>query len=112
MFAHPLWSVLILAVLVGLYTVVRIKHGKPLLKAYGHLKGIEWFMTWVIRFRSWIVNVGGVLLIALPDVIVAFTPANLAPLIGTSWAEKVGSVVLIFNIVNTAFRTKPDGQQA
>jgi hypothetical protein len=106
MFANPIWSVLILAALVVFYIVVRIKHGKPLTQAFDHLRGWEWLKTWVIRFRSWVVYVIGGVLIALPDIIVQITPANLALSSERHGPEKIGAGMLIFNAINTAIRTK------
>lgn len=112
MFANPIWSAAILAGLVVLYIIVRIKHGKPLFQAFGDLSGVAWFMTWVVRFRSYIVNIGGGLLIALPDIVVALTAVDLTPLIGTAWSQRIATGMVIYNAVNTALRTKPPGEVA
>lgn len=113
MFLPPLYSVLVLAALVGLYFVVRYKHGGPLLLSRTDVDG--WWSRQLARiwaFRTWIVNAVGGILIALPDIIVALVPVDLTPLIGPEWSKIVGAAMLIFNAINAALKTKPPGQAA
>jgi hypothetical protein len=112
MFLHPLWSVALLFGIAGVFIVIRVKHGKPLFDAFGNRAGWDWFLTWLIRFRSWVVNATGAILMALPDIIVALTSVDLTPYIGTQWSKWVGLGVLVYNAANTAVRAKPDGQAA
>lgn len=113
MFLPPLYSVLVLAALAGLYLVVRYKHGGPLLLSRSDVD--SWWVRQLARiwaFRTWIVNALGGILIAAPDIIVALVPVDLTPLIGAEWAKTVGGAMIVFNAINAALRTKPPGQAA
>lgn len=106
MFANPLWSVAILAGLIGVYIVIRIRHGAPLFAA-----GSGW-LDWIVRFRSWVATALAGVLIALPDIIVALLPVDLSPVIGTRWAPLVTAGLTAFLALNRAFSTKPVGERA
>ena len=112
MFLNPLWSVALLFGVVVIFIVIRIKHGQPLFSAFANHTGLDWLLTWLIRFRSWVVNAAGAILLALPDIIVALTAADLTPYIGTEWSKWVGLGVLVYNAANTAARAKPEGVRA
>lgn len=112
MFANPWWSVLVLLGLVVAYAVVRIKHGAPLLEAYSHLRGWEWFKAWLYAFRSWVFTAAGGLALALPDLAVAILPIDLSWLIGADYATRLTGLLTAYLAFNTFFKTKPDGVKA
>jgi hypothetical protein len=108
MFANIWWSVLVLAGLLGLYIVARVKHGAPLLANNDHIRsfGQRWWAR-LVAFRSYVaIQVAGVL-IAAPDLLVSVAPINLAPLIGEGWAAKVATGLGIFLAVNSVLKVKP-----
>jgi di/tricarboxylate transporter len=110
MFANPLWSVLILLALVGVYIVIRIKHGGPLLENNNHIR--DWKARWLARlvaFRSFVAVQVAALLIALPDLIVLIAPVDFSWLIGDSWAKIISGLLAAFLSINAALKTKPDG---
>lgn len=113
MFLPPTYSVLILVALALIYVVMRIRHGGPLLESRAEVD--SWLARQLARiwaFRTWLVNLVGGLMLALPDIAVALVPIDLTPLIGTDWSKKVGAVMLAFNAINAALKTKPPGQIA
>jgi hypothetical protein len=113
MFANPLWSVLILLALVGVYIVIRIKHGKPLFQAFSGGAWLDNWIAWLVAFRSWVAGAVAGLLVGLPDILVTIIPGlDLTWLIGENWSKIVLGALSTFLTINAAFKTKPDGVKA
>ena len=111
MFANPIWSVLLLVGVFALYWFV-IRPKAPILEVGKEIKGF--WARWterIIRYRSYVAGLVGALLVALPDLLVAVAPFDFSPFIGPEWAKKVGSVLALFLLVNTAFKTKPGNEK-
>lgn len=114
MFANPLWSVLLIAALIAIYFfVIRPKLQARFVDTYSHID--NWWARQIARlhaFRSWVATVIAGLAIALPDIVVAITPIDLTPFIGTEWAPRVAGALAAYLALNRAFSTKPDGEKS
>lgn len=111
MFANPIWSVLLLVGIFALYWFV-IRPKAPILEKAKHVDGFfERWTTRIIAYRSYVAGLIGALLVALPDILVAVAPFDFSPFIGPEWAKKVGSVLALFLLVNTALKTKPGNEK-
>lgn len=111
MFANPIWSVLLLVAVFALYWFV-IRPKAPILEKAKDVDGFfaRWW-TRIVAYRSYVAGMVGALLVALPDILVAIAPFDFSPFIGPEWAKKVGSVLALFLLVNTALKTKPGNEK-
>src|SRR6478609_9268171 len=105
-------SLFVIAALVAVYIIVRIKHGKPLFEAFSGGAWLDNWIAWIVAFRSWVATFIAGILVALPDLIVQLLPVDFSPFIGENYAKIVGGALAIFLAINNAFKTKPDNVKA
>lgn len=109
MFLNPLWSVLLLAAVVGLYVfVIRPRLKARFVDLYVNVDGF-WsrLAARLWAFRSYVATVIAALALALPDIAVAVSPLDLSGIIGERYAPMVTAALAIYLALNRAFATKP-----
>lgn len=104
MYLHWSVSVGLLAAVFALYWFVIRRRAHFLQVGQGILDRLH-------RFRSYVATAVAALLVALPDIIVAVSPADLSNLIGPRWAPMIGSILAVYLAVNRAFSTKPGDEK-
>ena len=109
MFAHPIWSLLLLAAPVALYWfVIRPRLKVRFTDLYGHLDSL-WERVWarIVAFRTfWIATVGA-LVTALPDLLVLITPVDFSGILPQPWPAFTGPATSAVIVLMKAFETKP-----
>jgi uncharacterized RDD family membrane protein YckC len=113
MFAHPIWSLLLLAAPVALYWfVIRPRLDAKLSEIYADLDTF-WERLWArtYAFRSVVITSAGAVLAALPDLLVRISSLDLSflPQPWAAWTMGGASVAVA---VMKAFETKPKDEQA
>ena len=114
MFANPIWSILLIATMVAIYWFVI----KPRLHAkFTELRSdVDSFwgrlFARIYAFRTYCVATFGILLAALPDLLVAVAPFDFSPYIGERWGAIVGLGTTITIALMKALETKPKDEPA
>lgn len=109
MFANPIWSLLLLAVPVLVYRFIisprlRMRFGE----IYTHIDSF-WGRVWtrLYAFRTFFISTLGILLTALPDLLVAIAPLDFSAVLPQPWGLYVGTFIAITIALMKAFETKP-----
>lgn len=111
MYANPIWSVLLLAVVIAIYWFI-IRPKAPILEAGKHIEGFwERWLERLHRYRSYVASFVAALLLALPDIIVAIAPVDLSGIVGHHWAQVITSLLTVYLVVNRAVSTKPGDEK-
>jgi hypothetical protein len=109
MFLNPFWSILLLAVpvLVWFY-VIKPRLGARITQIYSDLPSL-WarIKARIYAFRSFWIASGGVLLAALPDLLVAIAPVDFSELLPRPWGLWVGTGIAVALALLRAADTKP-----
>ena len=114
MFANPIWSILLIAAMVAIYWLII----RPRLKAKLTELRADVDSFWgrmfarIYAFRTYCVATLGILLAALPDILVAIAPLDFSPYIGERWGAIVGLGTTITIAVMKAMETKPKDEPA
>lgn len=113
MFAHPIWSILILCVPVLIYWfIIRPRLKARLTDLYSNLDSFwERLAARVYAFRTFVVAAWAALLVAMPDLLVQIAPLDFS-FLPQPWAGYVSPVALMLIAVMKAFETKPKNEQA
>lgn len=114
MFANPLYSLALLAVPVLIYfLIIRPRLKVKLTDTYAHIDSF-WgrVRARIYAFRSFWVGVSGILLTALPDILVVIAPVDFTGILPQPWPAYTGVGTSIALTLVRAFATKPDSQPA
>lgn len=114
MFAHWIWSLLLIAVMVAIYWfVIRPRLQAKITELRANV-GSFWgrLLARIYAFRTYVVASVGVLLTAAPDLLVAIAPLDFSQYIGQKWAGIVGIGTTITIALMKAFETKPKDEPA
>jgi hypothetical protein len=109
MFANPIWSILLLTVPVAVYWfVIRPRLQSRFTEIYAGLDSF-WARVWarLYAFRTFFIASFGVVLTALPDLLVAFAPIDFSEILPRPWGLWVGTGVSVAIALLKAFETKP-----
>lgn len=109
MFAHPLWSLLLLAAPIAVYWfIIRPRLVVRFTTLYSHLDSF-WDRVWArtYAFRTfWIATLGAVVT-ALPDILVQIAPLDFTGILPQPWPAYTGPATSIAIVLMKAFETKP-----
>lgn len=114
MFANPLWSILLLVVMVLIYIfIIRPRLQAKITELRADVD--SFWGRWLARlyaFRTYVVATIGVALTAAPDILVAIAPLDFSQFLPQPWAGYTGVGTTIALAVMKAFETKPKDEQA
>jgi hypothetical protein len=109
MFLNPIFSILLLIVpvLVWFY-IIKPRLGARITQIYAGLPSLG-SRIWarIYAFRSFWIATGGVLLAALPDLLVAVAPLDFSEILPRPWGLWVGTGIAITLALLRAVNTKP-----
>jgi len=114
MFAHWIWSVLLLAAPIAVYWfVIRPRLHARFTELYANIDsfwGRVWARTYAFR-TFWIASFGAVMT-ALPDILVAIAPLDFSQLLPHPWPMWVSIGTTFIITLMRAFETKPKDEAA
>lgn len=114
MFAHWIWSVLLLAAPVALYWfVIRPRLKAKFTELYADIDsfwGRVWARTYAFR-TFWIATFGAVVT-ALPDLLVLIAPIDFSGILPQPWPAFTGPATSAAIVLMKAFETKPKDEPA
>lgn len=113
MFAHWIWSLLLLAAPVALYVlVIRPKLQARLTDIYAGLDSF-WARVWArtYAFRTFWISTLAAVLTALPDILVQIAPLDFSEILPRPWPMYVTAGSTIALALMKAFETKPREEQ-
>lgn len=114
MFANPIWSVLLILTMGAIFWLVI----KPRLHAKITEMRSDVDSFWgrlfarLYAFRTYLVATFGILLTALPDILVAIAPLDFSAILPQPWAGYTGVGTTIAITLMKAFETKPKDDPA
>lgn len=114
MFAHWIWSVLLLAAFVAIYWfIIRPRLKAKFTELYADIDSF-WGRLWArtYAFRTFWVAAFGALMTALPDILVAIAPLDFSQILPQPWAGFTGIGTTVAIALMKAFETKPKDEQA
>ena len=109
MFAHPIWSLLLLAAPVALYWfVIRPRLRARFTELYADIDSF-WGRVWArtYAFRTFWIATFGVVLAAAPDILVAIAPLDFSQVMPQPWPMYVSIGTTTAIALMKAFETKP-----
>lgn len=109
MYLHPIWSLLLLASVAGLYFgIIRPRLQSKFLDLYADIDNFwERWLARLIAFRSYAATILAAVLIAGPDIAVQLAPVDLSGVIGEKWAKLIAALLTVFLVLNSVLKTKP-----
>src|SRR5262245_32004403 len=116
MFANPLWSLLLIALLVIMYLLLRPMLKREFGKVYQEVDGF-WAKVWVYvrKFHTWVVTAISFVLIAAPDILVRVSNLDFSGVLPQPWAGYVSPIALgliaLLKAVDTHANEKKEASQ-
>lgn len=111
MFAHPLWSVLLLAAPIAVYwLVIRPRLQAKLTELYADGGWLHWIGSLLYAFRTFVISTFGVVLVALPDLLVLIPTLDLS-FLPRPWPMYVSIATSVVVTLMKAYETKPGENQ-
>lgn len=113
MFENPLWSLLLLALLVIMYLLIRPMLRREFAAVYEDVDGF-WAKVWVYvrKFHTWVITAISVILIAAPDLLVRVSGLDFSSILPQPWAGFVSPIALgliaILKAVDTRAKLKEE----
>lgn len=108
MFANPIWSLLLLCVPVAIYWfVIKPKLQAKLSEIYAEDGWWNWIKSLLYAFRTPVVGALGIILTALPDLLVIVAPVDFSPWLPQPWPAYTGPITSAVIVLMKAFETKP-----
>lgn len=114
MFAHWIWSLLLIAAPIALYwSVIRPRLKARFTDLYDRIDSLPsrlWAYTYA--FRTFWIAAFGVVITAAPDLLVIISPLDFSPWLPQPWPAYTGPATTAAITVMKAFETKPKGEAA
>lgn len=114
MFAHWIWSVLLLAIMAAIFWFVIMPRLRARLTELrlDEKSFLSRLLARLYAFRTFVVALVGMLLTALPDILVAIAPLDFSTILPQPWAGYTGIGTTLAITLMRALETKPKDEPA
>lgn len=108
MFAHPIWSVLLILAPIALwFLVIRPRLAAGITEIYASLPIFQRIWALITSFKTFVVALIGAAITAAPDLLVLISPLDFSPWLPQPWPAYTGPITTAIITIMKAFDTKP-----